>query len=107
MLKRISTLVLCAALTAALAPAPPAQAATGEISRACRISDRPAATPRLCRCIQRVANQTLNRSERRKAARFFSDPHRAQEIKMSDRGNDERFWKRYEAFGELAQAVCR
>ena len=107
MLKRMTTIALCAALAAAAAPTPPAQAASGEISRACRISDRPAATPRLCRCIQRVANETLNRSERRKAARFFSDPHRAQEIKMSNRGSDERFWKRYKAFGELAQAICR
>ena len=79
----------------------------GVINRACLKSDRSAATPTLCRCIQKVANATLSRSERRKASKFFRDPHMAQEVRQSDRRGDEEFWKRYRAFGERAQTTCR
>jgi hypothetical protein len=80
--------------------------AAGVIDRACRASDRPAASPQLCRCIQGVANRSLNASERRKVAKWFSDPHRAQEIRMSDRRSDEALWERYKAFGQKARATC-
>lgn len=84
----------------------PVQAATGVIDRACQSSGRSAASPQLCRCIQSVANSSLSRSERKKAAKFFRDPHMAQEIRQSDRSSDERFWKRYRAFGERARLTC-
>lgn len=83
-----------------------AMAASGEIERACRQSNRTAATPQLCRCIQQVANDSLSRSERRKVARFFSDPHQAQQVRQSDRRSDAQLWQRYKAFGQRAQQSC-
>ncbi len=79
---------------------------TGIIDKACRVAGRSAATPQLCKCIQRVANKSLTRSERKKAAKFFKDPHKAQEVRMSDRRSDETFWKNYKAFGERARVSC-
>lgn len=104
--------LLSFALTATLLAAPllttptPAMAASGVIERACRQSDRSAATPQLCGCIQSVANQSLSYSERRKVAKWFDDPHQAQEVRMSDRDSDEALWLRYKAFGEKARATC-
>jgi hypothetical protein len=40
------------------------------------------------------------------AATFFSDPHRSQEIRQSDRSSHEVFWKRYKKFGARAQQMC-
>jgi hypothetical protein len=71
----------------------PAQ--SGVIERACLTADRSAASPRLCGCIQQ-----------RKAARFFSDPHEAQEVRQSSRQSDRRFWDRYRAFGAAAETYC-
>lgn len=98
--------VLVAAMVAGTAAPLPVAAAPGVIQRACQQSDRDAATPQLCGCIQRVANHSLTRSERRKVAKWFSDPHQAQEVRMSDRRSDEELWKRYKAFGEKAHATC-
>ncbi len=98
-------LVLISMTAAALSwVAPVAEA--GVISRACMQSNRTAATPALCGCIQQVANATLTRTERKKASKFFSDPHMAQEVRQSDRSRDEVFWKRYRAFGERARMTC-
>ena len=88
-----------------LAPAAPAIAGIGVIDRACRNSDR-SASAQLCSCIQKVANSSLNLTERRKVAKWFSDPHRAQEIRQSDRRSDEVLWKRYKAFGDKARKTC-
>jgi hypothetical protein len=77
----------------------------GEIQQACMASGR-TANSALCVCIQGVANKTLNRSEQRKVARFFADPHRAQEVRQSDRASDERLWTRYRQFGDAAQTYC-
>jgi hypothetical protein len=82
----------------------PAQ--SGVIERACLTADRSAASPRLCGCIQSVADQTLRNGEQRKAARFFSDPHEAQEVRQSSRQSDRRFWDRYRAFGAAAEPYC-
>ncbi len=82
----------------------PAQ--SGVIERACLSAARDAATPQLCTCIQSVANQTLRNSEQRKAARFFRDPHRAQEVRQSSRQSDRVFWDRYVAFGAAAETYC-
>lgn len=81
--------------------------ASGPISQACLSSDRKARSRELCGCIQYAANQTLNASEQRRAVRFYSDPHTAQEIRQSDRAADERFWKAYRAYGDLAESLCR
>ena len=104
-MKYLVLITLCAGTLAWAAPAP-VSAAPGVINRACQQANRSAATPRLCGCIQRVANDTLRRSERRKVAKFFRDPHRAQKVRQSSRRGDEILWKRYKAFGERAEAVC-
>ncbi|MCH2163794.1 MAG: hypothetical protein MK098_03950 [Marinovum sp.] len=100
---RLLVIALCAGLIMPVA-VPIAEA--GPISRACNASDRKAANPRLCRCIQRAANATLTRSDQRIASKFFRDPHRAQEIRQSDRRSHEVFWNRYKRFGARAQSMC-
>ncbi len=85
---------------------PAAPVSAGVIERACRQSDRSAATPELCRCIQKVANRSLSFRERRKVAKWIKEPHMAQEVRQSDRRRDEILWERYKAFGERVQEVC-
>ncbi len=81
-------------------------AGAGTISRACLKSDRNAATRSMCRCIQKVANQSLSRSDQKLAASFFEDPHKAQEIRQSGNNSHERFWLRYKDFGTVVSATC-
>lgn len=95
---------IVAGLLAAWAVAGAANA--GTIERACLASERPKSRA-LCGCIQQAADVTLNGREQRQAARFFADPHRAQEVRQSDRVSDERFWARYQRFGATAEAYCR
>ena len=76
------------------------------IERACNGSDRSAANPQLCSCIGGVARATLSRRDMRQAARFFRDPARAEEMRMSERRSDEAFWDRYSDFGDAAAAQC-
>jgi len=76
------------------------------VERACNRSDRSAANARLCSCIGGVARATLSRRDMRQAARFFRDPARAEEMRMSDRSRDEAFWDRYSEFGEAAESQC-
>jgi hypothetical protein len=78
----------------------------GPIERACIEAGRQAASGRLCDCIQQVADQTLTRSDQRMAAKFFDDPHKAQEIRQSDNSTHEAFWLRYKDFGISAAAMC-
>ncbi len=106
-LNRPAAAVRAGALIAAalLLSAPAAEAA--RIERACLKSDRTAASAPLCGCIQRVADQILTRSDQRLAAKFFKDPQMAQDVRQSDRSNHEDFWRRYKAFGQTAQRVCR
>lgn len=94
--------ILAAALLALSATA----ASAGPIERACLKSDRKAATRSLCGCIQQVADMTLTGSDQRQAAKFFRDPHRAQEVRQSDRRAHEAFWQRYKRFGETAELYC-
>jgi len=96
-------LVFAAVITAFAAPL--AQAAS--IERACMKSGRSAASRSLCGCIQQAADMTLNRGDQKLAAKFFADPHRAQEIRQSDNRSHEAFWQRYKQFGATAEAVCR
>lgn len=85
----------------------PAEGAAGRIERACVSSERAGGDRRLCGCIQRIADQLLTGPDQRLAATFFKDPHRAQQIRQSDRARDEAFWQRYTRFGALAQQSCR
>lgn len=79
----------------------------GEIGNACLKSDRGRGQRSLCTCIQKVADQTLNRRDQRLAARFFKDPERAQAIRLSSSRQHERFWERYERFGQTSEKYCR
>jgi hypothetical protein len=96
---RASAIALAGILVASAATA-------GPIRNACAQSDRGASNVALCSCIQQVADATLTGRDQRMAARFFSDPHMAQEVRMSDRRSDEVFWRRYRAFGSAAENYC-
>jgi hypothetical protein len=93
-----AALVLAATIGAGAAQA-------GTIERACLGSDRPKSRA-LCGCIQQAADATLTGRDQRIAARFFNDPHRAQEMRTSDRSGDEEFWARYVRFGMTAESYC-
>ncbi|GGL50986.1 hypothetical protein GCM10011392_01410 [Wenxinia marina] len=80
--------------------------ASGEIGQACMAGGRSAANPRLCGCIQSVANQTLSRADQRRAARFFDDPDEAQETRTRDDSATEAFWRRYRDFANRAESAC-
>lgn len=99
------TLIFALALPAAIV-LPAGEAEARRIERACNQSGRQAANPSLCSCIQRVADQMLTGSEQRRAARFFSDPQRAQEVRKSDTPRDDAFWQRWRDFGRAATNVC-
>lgn len=106
-MKNVATNALSAAvILAATSMVAPVSAAPGVIDRACRQSNRADASPQLCGCIQKVANQSLNMRERRKVAKWFNNPHLAQKVRQSDRRRDEILWERYKAFGEQARQVC-
>lgn len=79
---------------------------SGDIGNACLAADRSAASPALCSCVQRVANDSLSASDQRRAAEFFAEPDLAQSTRQSDRRSDEAFWDRYTAFADQAQAIC-
>jgi len=84
-----------------------APAFANDIERACIKSDRAAGNRSICGCIQDAANLTLTNKDQRLAATFFADPHRAQEIRQSDRRQHESFWQRYKNFGLTAETYCR
>lgn len=84
----------------------PTVAIAGPIETACNRSDRQQASRALCRCIDSVARNTLTRSEQRRAARFFTNPDEAQEVRMSPTRHDNEFWARYIAFGATADRTC-
>ncbi|WP_319825750.1 hypothetical protein [Thalassovita sp.] len=60
----------------------------------------------LCGCIQRVADQTLTRSDQKIAAKFFTEPQKAQDMRQSGSTHHEEFWRRYKEFGVSAAASC-
>ncbi|RNF34202.1 hypothetical protein [Paracoccus methylarcula] len=82
-------------------------AMAGPIDSACIRSDRAGGNRSLCGCIQQVADQTLSRSDQRRAAGFFRDPHKAQEARTSSSNRDSAFWSRYTNFANTAAAYCR
>ena len=98
--------LLAASLTMLVAPLVPTMAVANPIETACNRSDRPQANRALCRCIGSVAQQTLTRSEQRRAAAFFRDPQLAQDVRMSKSDRDNQFWDRYRAFGAAAEQRC-
>lgn len=104
-MKNLLSIAVSAAILVSVLP-DPVLAGSGVIDRACRQSNRTAASPQLCRCIQRVANDSLTRSERRKVAKWFGDPHQAQVVRQSDHRSDEILWERYKTFGERAARSC-
>ncbi len=97
--------LLCAAALAVASLAPVA-AYAGPVENACNASERRQANRELCRCIDSAARQTLTRSEQRRAARFFTNPDEAQEVRMSPSRGDNEFWARYRAFGAAAEQLC-
>ena len=80
--------------------------AGGPIEKACLHSDRKAANRSVCGCIQDAADETLRSSDQRRAAKFFTDPEKAHQVKLSKSKSDDEFWDRYKAFGAAAQAMC-
>ena len=74
--------------------------------RACMNSDRAKSNARLCKCIQSAADATLTRRDQKRAAKLVLNPEQSQSLKMSKRRTDEKFWDRYQEFGELARAFC-
>ena len=99
----LNRIVIAAAAIMMTAPL----AAAGPIDSACVRSDRARGNAPLCTCIQQVANQTLSRSDQRRAASFFRDPHEAQEVRTSKSNADNAFWTRYKRFASQAEAYCR
>ena len=87
--------VLCASLAEA-----------GPIEAACLRSGNNNASAALCGCIQRVADQTLQGADQRRAAGFFQNPDQAQDVRMSKSSDDNAFWQRYSNFGTTAAARC-
>lgn len=81
-------------------------ASAGPIETACRQSGRSGANGELCACIQGAADMTLSPRDQNRAAKFFANPHEAQEVRQSSRRSDEAFWQRYRAFGDTAEAFC-
>lgn len=100
MLNRILIAAATVVMTAPLAM-------SGPIDSACVRSDRARGNAGLCGCIQQVADQTLSRGDQRRAADFFREPHRAQEVRMSKTDADNAFWARYRNFASSAEAYCR
>ena len=82
------------------------QASANVIETACRQLDTASATAARCRCVGEVATQSLTKSDQRKVATWFKDPHQAQVVRQSDKRRDEKLWARYKAFGDAAARSC-
>lgn len=98
--------IFAALVAAVLIATTPAQLSAGVMTRACMKSDRNGVSRSMCRCIQKVANKNLSRSDQKLAATFIKEPHKAQEVRQSDRRSHEIFWKRYKSFGSVASKNC-
>jgi hypothetical protein len=99
-------LTMRAALGALFLPFLLSSVQAGSIERACNRSDRDAANRSVCACIQQVADMSLSSADQRRAAGFFNNPDKAQDVRLSDTSRDDAFWARYMAFGEQAEAFC-
>lgn len=78
----------------------------GDIARACLASDRDAANPAVCGCIQSVANAELSASDRNRIEPFFADPEVAHAVRRSDTDRDDAFWDRYLDFSRSVERTC-
>lgn len=94
-----------AVLAVLVAHALPTAALAGPVERAC-LSAQAAQSPRLCTCLQAVADMNLQPLEQQRVARFFSDPHQSQELRTSSHPGDPELWERYEMFGTAAERLC-
>ncbi|HEY0213317.1 MAG TPA: hypothetical protein VGC40_06990 [Paenirhodobacter sp.] len=95
-------MIAAASIWAGLTLASAAQA--GPVGNACMNARN--ATNAVCGCIDQVADQSLSRSDQRRAAGFFKDPDKAQQVRMSERQSDNDFWLRYKNFATTAEAYC-
>lgn len=100
-------MMLAALLAAFVTPIAAELAEAGPISRACMTSPRQQKSPSLCRCIQKVADETLSGADQRRGAKYFRKPEKLQEVRQSDLRTNEVFWKRWKAFGQAASEACR
>ena len=80
---------------------------SGTIGQACMEGGRSAANPRVCGCIQGVADQTLSRGEQSRVAAWFSEPDQAQAWRVRDDAGSEAFWRRYRSFADQSERLCR
>jgi len=94
------------AIAALLIPLGSAPVLAGPIESACMRSGLEAANRALCGCIQNVADQTLRRTDQRRAAKFFRNPDMAHKVWISKSAADDAFWDRYKEFGRIAEANC-
>lgn len=78
----------------------------GPIERACLKADRRAASRTLCSCIEDAAKPMFSRSQLRRIAKFFDDPHLSQVLRQSNRSGDEQLWDKYKAWGVAARSQC-
>ena len=101
-MQKLFVILSCAVILGMFAP----QVQANAVEAACRQTDRSSATASMCRCVGQVASQKLTRSDQRRVAKWFSDPHQAQVTRQSDRRRDEQLWARYKAFGEAAARAC-
>jgi hypothetical protein len=81
-------------------------AAAGVIEQACLSSDRQGVDRALCSCIQYAADITLSPSDQRRAAKFFSNPQKTQDIRQNSDAGPNDFWTKYVNFGATAEAFC-
>lgn len=81
-------------------------AQAGSIERACLKAGRDGASRVFCDCIDDVARPMFSRSEMKRIAKFFTEPHLSQELRQSSRRSDERFWDRYKLWGSTAESRC-
>lgn len=82
-------------------------ALAGPIERACLASNRSAADHSLCSCVQKVADITLNGADQRLVAKFFTDPDKAETVRMKSSTSANAFWERYTIFGQQAELACQ
>ncbi|WP_390912567.1 hypothetical protein [Pseudosulfitobacter sp. SM2401] len=80
--------------------------AAGPIANACRAAGRKQASRARCGCVQAVADRSLSSTEQRRGVAFFKDPHQAQVTRQSDNPANERFWKKWRAYGTQAAKLC-
>lgn len=101
--------VPAAPVLASAQPEPPVvlAAAKGPIYTACRKAGRKAATASRCGCIQAVADRELSASQQRRGAGYFKSPQKLQDVRQSNAGSNEAFWKAWKAFGQSATRSCR